>query len=694
MSKRALLLLGTLALLAGPPADAAAARKTRTALPKSGRLHSFPSCTSFLSYVRSYGARTLGAGSAIAPPGPAFMVQGKSNSGAVGGPAPATTPQANSGAPSPSPGGTAGTDFSGTNVQENGIDEPDMVKTDGTRIFSIENGKLYSVSVAGAAPRLLDKLDLEGYNHQLLLRGSRLLVISTAAGPTPVYDPGTATSGSGVAKPAIAPAYYPYYRAQTVLTEVDVSDPAAMKVVRTETVDGAYVDARQNGDTARVVIASRPRAFEEPGPVPLARSSARARAATAKSIRKAGISKWLPASALVNRRTGKTTHSRLVRCNQIRRPAVFSGLEMVTVLTINLDKGLPVVDTDAVMSDAETVYGSANSLYIASQKWVNPNAPGPDQVPSQVYTSIHRFDASEPGKTVYRSSGAVSGLLLNSWSLSESNGRLRVASTDEPTWFNGQVQGQPESFVTILKENGGNLETEGRVGGLGRGQKIYAVRYVGDTAFVVTFRQIDPLYTIDLSDPANPRVLGALELQGYSAYLHPVSQDLLLGVGQDATPEGRRAGTQLTLFDIRDLRNIRLIAKRVVSPGFSSSTVEFDPHAFLYWPPTKLAVLPLNASSQTGNQFFNGAVGYHIGPVRGVQWAGQVQHPTGNYDASIDRSLIAHGKLFTVSPAGVKASDIDDLHDLAFLAFPDATGGGEVDPYPGGGVVGAPAPLG
>ena len=94
----------------------------------------------------------------------------------------------------------------------------------------------------------------------------------------------------------------------------------------------------------------------------------------------------------------------------------------------------------------------------------------------------------------------------------------------------------------------------GRVGGLGRGERVYAVRFVDDVGYVVTFRQVDPLYTLDLSNAERPRVLGELKIAGYSSYLHPIGDDLLLGIGQDATEQGRTLGTQLSLFDVSDLR--------------------------------------------------------------------------------------------------------------------------------------------
>src|SRR5207253_10361519 len=132
----------------------------------------------------------------------------------------------------------------------------------------------------------------------------------------------------------------------------------------------------------------------------------------------------------------------------------------------------------------------------------------------------------------------------------------------------GQSGGQ--SFVTVLAQRGDALASVGRVGNLGAGERIYAVRFIGDVGYVVTFKQVDPLYTVGLSDPEHPRVLGSLELLGYSAYLHPVGDGLLLGVGQAANEQGRTQGTQVSLFDVSDPAKPSRLSNKLVGNGSSS----------------------------------------------------------------------------------------------------------------------------
>ena len=245
------------------------------------------------------------------------------------------------------------------------------------------------------------------------------------------------------------------------------------------------------------------------------------------------------------------------------------------------------------MGAGENVYASAGGLYVATEQWVDPMNPSDVLVPSgEARTAIHKFDISDPAETRYVGSGDVTGYILNQWSMSEHDGYFRVASTTNPGWF-GDVAQESQSFVTVLEEQGGELIKVGQVGGLGRGERIYGVRFMGEIGYVVTFRQIDPLYTVDLSDPRGPKVRGELKIPGYSAYLHPLGDGLLLGVGQDGDLDGRALGTQVSVFDVSDLQNPVRISRQTLGNGWSEA--EFDHHAFLYWPASRLAMSPVES---------------------------------------------------------------------------------------------------
>ncbi len=556
-------------------------------------------------------------------------------------------------------------------MQEEGVDEPDVVKTDGKVVYAVANAHLYAIDVRSDTPRLLGSLALaEGSGHELLLHGDRLLVLQNAwlpDQPSPTPPPSSEK---------IAADIYPIGRSVTRLTEVDVSDPAAMKVLRNERADGSYVSARVTGKTARVVVVSRPEVLIDVAAVS-ARTEAAAVTRRKRLVRRARLASWRPSSYFRRAGTPNGRLHPLVACRSVRHPVQFSGLDTVTILTVDLDRGLPSVDSDAVMSNADIVYGSPNRLYVATQRWLAPQILERAE-PPPITTAIHAFDVSKADSTSYAGTGNVTGFLLNQFSLSEDKGVLRVASTESPTWWNGTSTGG-QSFVTTLDAGSSTLPQLGRVDELGKGQRIYAVRFIGDVGYVVTFRQIDPLYTIDLSTPAKPRVLGELEIAGYSAYLHPLEGKLLLGVGQDAGEDGRTRGTQLSLFDVADPSKPTRLASATVGQS-SSSSVEYDHHAFLYWAPEKLAVIPVQIFGDS--DVFSGAIGFNVNRSA-IAEAGRISHPgSDGFTPTVQRSVVIGSRLFTLSDGGLLSSDLHTLAAGPWLAFPDAPKGGGEDPRP------------
>jgi uncharacterized secreted protein with C-terminal beta-propeller domain len=310
------------------------------------------------------------------------------------------------------------------------------------------------------------------------------------------------------------------------------------------------------------------------------------------------------------------------------------------------------------MADAQTVYASASNLYVATQRW--------DPATAASTTAIHRFALRADGAD-YAATGSVPGSILSQWSLSEQGSVLRVAST-----------GERDSTVTTLNPA---LQRIGSVAGLGPDERIRGVRFIGDIGYVVTFRQTDPLYTVDLSDPAAPKVAGELQLLGYSAYLHPVGDGLLLGVGQDATDQGRLQGAQVSLFDVSDPAAPKLLDRRSLGAG-SFTGVESDHHAFTWWPATHLALLPVSGPSMRG------AIGVTVGRT-GLGDGGTVAAAA---DASFSRSVVVGDRVLFVDPsAGVQAAALAGLGAQGWLAFPTPVLPKPV-PVPGPGPV-RPVPL-
>ncbi len=637
--RRSLTLI-VVALMAAVPAAPADAAKRR---PAKKQLSVFRSCDGLVALADR---RVDRFGSGVFSPRRGFPTGGlvARQPARRGGDESMAVADAQGGAAAPTAAPVEGTDFSGTNVQEKGIDEPDAVKTDGRRIYVAINEKLHAIDVTGDTPRLVASLPLEGYGHELLLRKGKLIVLSSAGFDGPIAMPDVVSS-EPVARPS-SQTYAPYVP-RTKLMEVDADD---LEVLRTLELPGSVVGGRMKDGTARIAVATPTGVLPSGAPE---------------------FRRWMPAMELTRESSGTVQRRSIAPCTSVRRPQIFAGLGLLTVLTIDVDEGLNPVDSDAILADASTVYASANRLFLATERWLDPEVAAQEGAPVGRSTTIHGFDVSGDTDTRYVGSGNLPGYLLNQFSLSEHKGALRAATTEDPPWIPGTgPDGESESFVTVLDERDGRLAQVGRVGGLGKGERIFAVRFVEDVGFVVTFRQTDPLYTLDLSDRTAPRVVGELKIPGYSAYLHPIGDDLLIGVGQDANEQGMTRGAQVSLFDVGDLRNPRrLHAKSLGRDSFT--TAEHDHHAFLWWAPTRLMVLPLDDyDGEDYKNHFRGAVGMRVDRAAGFTETGRIVHPEQNeWRPDIVRSLVAGDRIYSISYLGLQAGRLDTLAGTSWVPF-------------------------
>ena len=644
------------------------------------RLVAFASCDDLLNGVRT------AAKAAVGP-------YGFGNNGlAIEGDRRAVAPGAQTavdnaaGAKAAAPDSAPQNDYSGTNTNEPGVDEPDLVKTDGKRIVTLQGGVLRVVDVASKrVTGMLPLTDAAGYVSagatELLLSGDHVLVLVPGGYGNPM------PMRTGFA-PAGAPSTATPVRPDPVGPQLLLVDLAGgPHLVGQYTVDGGLVDARQVGATVRVVVRSGPRITF--GYDPSRANEAQRIAANQATIDQAALTDWLPRYAYDDA-TGH--HTGQVDCTAVSRPSVYTGASMLTVLTFDLARpGLGSGDPISLVADGETVYSNGPSLYVAGY----PDYATP-RMPARTSTELYKFDTSQPGRPAFAAAGAVPGYLLNQYALSEWNGSLRVATTSVPSWqadqssqSNQSSQTKTESTVYVLRPQGAALVETGRVSGLGKGERIYAVRFLGGTGYVVTFRQTDPLYTVDLRDPYAPKVVGELKINGYSAYLHPAGDNRLLGIGQDANAQGQTRGTQVSLFDVADPAKPSRLGQYQLQ--WAHSEAEFDPHAFLYWPATHLLVVPISApggvvatgarpASTPGgtatavrpNSPAYGALALRV-DANGFTELGMVTHPSGGngyqYNAMIHRSLVIGETLWTVSDAGLAADDAKALTRVAWIPF-------------------------
>jgi uncharacterized secreted protein with C-terminal beta-propeller domain len=591
------------------------------------KLVAFDSCEQLLSSLRSAAAETVGPWG-FANGGGMLRGGGIADSGA----ARQDLTSGKTAVPA------AGQEYSGTNNHEAGVDEPDIVKTDGKRIVTLAHGELKVVDVASRTVSGSVALSTIGDANgktvvnvtELLLAGDRALVLG--------YDYQANLNGA-------------YGTSGAQMTLVDLA--GAPKVIGRFTIEGGLLDARQIGGTARVVVVSRP-TVQFPDTSKFDNDDARI-AANRSAVNAAPVEAWLPKWNSVDG-AGKRTEGR-VDCGAVSRPTSYSATSMLTVLTFDLGAAaLGGGDPVSVVADGDTVYANGPSLYIANdQRWRLTAATVRTKKvvvsPPRPSTQVFKFDISGAGRPRFVASGEVSGWLLNQYSMSEWDGHLRIATTTS-------LDNTTSSAVYVLRLNGGQLTEAGHVGGLGKGERIYSVRFIGTTGYVVTFRQTDPLYTLDLRDPSSPKVVGELKIPGYSAYLHPAGDGRLLGLGQDANAQGRVQGMQVSLFDVRDPAHPARVAQHQEQGG--NSEAEYDPHAFLYWAPLGLLAVPMWNNRQPS------VLVLKVGDSA-ITEAGAITHP-GSY-TPIRRSLIVGGTLWTLSEQGLKATDAATLAQQAWIAL-------------------------
>ncbi len=548
----------------------------------------------------------------------------------------------------PTAAGSSDNSYSGTNVQVAGVDEADIVKTDGERIFMLVDGVLRIALVQPGGVQMAGKLQLnDWWPSQMLLSGNRLLLIGPSWNNSPVPLGGIAPN---------------YSSAVTRIVQVDVSDLSAPTIDRTLLLDGSYVDSRLVDGIARVAINSNPVGFDWAYPEG---SGLRAeQLATQKNrdiVRTSTLDNWLPYYVLTDERTGRTSEGRLLDCSTVMAPKDFAGLDTLSILTLDLNSGIDDWSSAGVVASGSTLYATADHVYVATQRWVDWSVLTEADVRNEAdgfSTQIHMFDTSQPGSPRYVGGGEVNGFLLNQFSMDEYDGVLRVASTTAPSgwWWSDQS----ESLVSTFRLDGGELQQIGQVGGLGQGEQIYSVRFIDDAGYVVTFRQTDPLYVIDLADPTTPRVAGELKILGYSAYLHPVGDGLLLGVGQNADDEGRTSGTQFSLFDVSDPENPTRVDQVKMDSGYSAA--EYDHHAFTYW--YGLVLTPYQ--SWKDNTTESGVLAVRVSDGS-LTFEGVLQQQDKAPDAI--RTIVIGDTIYTITYGGIGMNDLNTLESLGFESF-------------------------
>ena len=643
------------------------------------RLESFESCSALESYIED--SAVLDMRSNMERTKPSYW-KGRGgwfeNADGAGSPMPTT----NGGAPPSSPGSGPG-NHTGTNNQVSGVDEADFVKNDGTRIFVLSGQKLYAHrSWPAESLRVESSLTLEGWPQQMFLHGNKVVVFSGVAEPS-----GGSSGGSSGMVDCAAMGPCGSGAAFTKMTTVDVSDLAAPRVTDELYLPGGYHDARLAGSAARLVMRD---SFRWPSGMRwwpdysrelwddqsrLEKEIDRLMAENERLIRASSLTQWLPEGR--RKRPDGTVETFGYDCRDFHKTNAPTRLGLVTVASLDLDAQTfqPPGRVSLVTQPGE-VYATANALYLATPHWWWwPEAGQTD------HTYVHKLDLTQPHSASYVASATVPGHLLNQFSMDEHQGVLRVATTissrvAEP----GNLWGRTETTNRLFTyaPEGGELKLLGQSEELAKGERIYSARFMGNKGYVVTFRQVDPLFTFDLSDPAHPRKVGELKVPGFSSYIHPVGDTHLLTMGMHVPENGdwRARALKLSLFDVSDLANPRETFTQLVGTSYSWSESLYDHKAFNYFPAKGLVAIPFTdwtwGSSDYWNSFVSELRVFRVDPSAGFTPVGAIsmkdayqvinQHQwSWVYMPNVRRSVMADDYVYAVTDAGVRVAHVSNL---------------------------------
>ncbi|WP_180955706.1 beta-propeller domain-containing protein [Bacillus sp. V33-4] len=529
-----------------------------------------------------------------------------------------------------------------TNVQVAGIDEADTVKTDGKHIYQISDGKVRIIEAIPANKMILKKVleyDSSFMPSQLYVEDQHLVII----GPSYQQMPRLPKSQTS-ADLSIVPMYQ-----STKLIIYNIEDPQNPAKLRELEMEGSYVSSRKRNGIVYLIASHYPDywALEQGKKIDL-RPRYRDTAVSEKPVS--------------------------IDYDQIHYFSDSAETNYNTIAAIDLSDPLKDAAMTTYLGSGQELYMSNGYLYLAV-----PNYTSIERDRSSILspdTTIYKFSV-EGMNVAFHSSAEIEGTILNQFAMDEYEGNLRVATTKDNSW-NEERPSANHLYIFDV-----NLQRIGELKDLARGERIYSTRFMGERIYIVTFKQVDPLFVIDAANPKTPKVLGELKIPGFSNYLHPYDENHIIGFGQDtelvkgftSTTEPRvtTKGVKISLFDVSDVASPKEKFTEIIGGSGTYSPLNHDHKALLYDRGKNLFAFPITVYSDiegkevAQNYEFQGAYVYHIDSTNGFSLKSKITHSFykqvyEEWSNSIERLVYIDNSLYALSPSKITAHDLQTFN--------------------------------
>ncbi len=524
-------------------------------------------------------------------------------------------------------------DYSKTNTQVQGVDEADIVKTDGTYIYYLTNEKLTIINTENASQMKemsTIKFDETFTPEELFLNNDKIIVIGKR------YEYDKTERKIGIDEDYL----YPNYMDKTYTSAklYNVKDKINPALERTVEVEGDYLTARMIG--SNVYIASNKYMYY---------------AYICNTYKSTELNEDDFKPHYLDTATSNETKSINFDC--IYYIPEFEDTNYLNIVAFNITNNQEA-NVESYLGAGEEIYASKENLYVTKTKYDYER-----KNKTSITTEIYKFNLNNANCT-FAKAGDVPGSVLNQFSMDECNGYFRIATTDSTSW-------NSESNTNNLYVLNENLETIGKIEGLAKGERIYSVRFMGNRAYMVTFVETDPLFVIDLSNPTTPTVLGELKIPGYSKYLHPYDETHLIGIGEDTEVVnygyGDRVvtnGMKMAMFDVTDPNNPQELYNVKIGEKGTYSELLYNHKALLFSKEKNIIAFPISITENDYKVTFQGAIVYGVSLEKGFELKTKISNSATDYDRyysrnRVERIIYIKDTLFTLSNGLIKAVDLN-----------------------------------